>query len=847
MNAPIWWLSPVVLCCVVLAASGAEPAPAELSDADRALACARLTPVPERYLLTTDDLPAFEFARPEEARRLFGDYQLKLTVYDPDYLPVAKASRAGRHGAVVEIVPGKASKLPTTRRFTNLYRLPDQKKIEQQSPALVARLKLLRWNFKGTPGADTAERARELAALHEVPRDANPDNFYEQPVEKERQWWIGLKRRLYGYDRERRFDVPFRSPLPVEGKPAPVIRKGSAAEAGVKADAADRIDAVLKEWHGDSTEGFDVCVVRHGVVVLQKSYGSYQGKPVTDATMFHLTSTSKMVTGVMLMQVVDQGRLDLDRPITELPGPLHGIKTAKPVTLRALYSHTAFSVDLPPTPDLEERLALVLPHLPIGQGYQYTSTSLELAWALASVATGESISTFARDHLTGPLGCRHTEVFNTGGATQSTAHDMARIGQMLLNRGAYGDQRFLSAGNFEEMLPQRLTKTLGPYTNDRIWGVGTMPWKVEGLSPFTFGHKGYYRSTAFVDPVHDLVVVMLRVDPPTGKKYDQYHPRFLKAIVEGLVDPVPAFPEALTLTALDVPAGQDRFVIETVVENPGATDAVLEYRYDTEGTRWRFEPAAAVVKVPAGGRAPIRVEGRLDPDHLPPLPRLRGAVYSSAGPAPPARHVEYWLRPVLRREVAAQRVGKPPVSDGAIGDGEYGKRPDEPRLLETHGRKDPQYPTRFRVAYDDKALYVAVAAAENAPGKLPVLAKMRDDANVLKEDHVALVIDPAGDGKTRRRFAVNLGGIQYDARVGDIKWDARWSATVRSGDDGYVVEYAVPYEALGLKAPASGDRWALNVLRGRGPRDPKWELFSQWVMTYADFDSEKHLGVLHFK
>lgn len=847
MKVPLWLVLPAVHCCVALAASGAEPAPAELSDADRALACARLAPVPERHLLATDDLPAFEFAQLEEARRLFGEYQLKTTVYDPDYRPVTKATKPGRHGAVVEIVPEKASKLPATRRFINLYRLPDQKTIEQQSPALVARLKLLRWNFKGAPGADTAEKARELAALHEVPRDANPDSFYEQPVEKERQWWIGLKRRLYGYDKDKRFDMPFRSPVPVEGKPAQVIRKGTAAEAGVKANVADNIDAVLKEWSGDSTEGFDVCVVRHGVVVLQKSYGSYQGKPVTDATMFHLTSTSKMVTGVLLMQVVEQGRLDLDRPITELPGPLHGVKTAKPVTLRALYSHTAFSVDLQPTPDLEERLALVLPHLPIGQGYQYTGTSLELAWALASTATGKSISTFARDHLTGPLGCRHTEVFNTGGATQSTAHDVARICQILLNRGAYGDKRFLSAKNFEEMLPQRLTKTLGPYTNDRSWGVGTMPWKVEGLSPFTFGHKGYYRSTAFVDPVHDLVVVMLRVDPPTGKKYDQYHPRFLKAIVEGLVDPVPAFPEALTLMNLDVPAGKDRFVIETAVENPGATDIVLEYRYDTEGTRWKFEPATAVVKVPAKGRVPIRIECRFDPDQTSPLPKLRGAVHSSAGPVPPAPHVEYWLRPILRREVLAQRVGKSPVADGAIGDAEYGKRPDEPSLLETHGRKEPQYRTRFRVAYDDKALYVAVSAAEKAPDKLPVLAKLRDDANILKEDHIALVIDPAGDGKARRQFVVNLGGAQYDSRAGDVKWDARWSATALAGEGGYVVEYALPFEALGVKAPAPGDKWALNVLRGRGPRDPKWELFSQWVMTYADFTSEKHLGVLHFK
>src|SRR6185436_1047652 len=104
----------------------------------------------------------------------------------------------------------------------------------------------------------------------------------------------------------------------------------------------------------------------------------------------------------------------------------------------------------------------VLPHLPIGRGYQYTGTSLETAWALASLQSGESISIFARDHLLHPLGCRHTEVFNTGGSTQSTSIDMDRICQMLLNRGAYGDKRYFSEQTFEEMLPRRLTKTLGP-------------------------------------------------------------------------------------------------------------------------------------------------------------------------------------------------------------------------------------------------------------------------------------------------------------------------------------------------------------------------------------------------
>ena len=265
------WLVPTLVALAVLTIGTRASALANSSDAERAIAYAKLSPVADRYVLNGDALPVFEFAQPEVAHGILGKYELKGVVYDPEYRPVTTASKPGRYGAVVEIIPEEGSKLPSSRRFISLYRLPDEASFEQQAPALVTRLKGQRWNFKDVPGANTAENARELAALHEVPRDASPDGFYQQPVEKERQWWIGLKRRLYGFDKDPRFSIPFRAPLPAVGNPAPVIREGTAAEAGMKEDAARAIDEVLQRWAADSEEGFDVCIVRHGVVVLRKS------------------------------------------------------------------------------------------------------------------------------------------------------------------------------------------------------------------------------------------------------------------------------------------------------------------------------------------------------------------------------------------------------------------------------------------------------------------------------------------------------------------------------------------------------------------------------------------------
>ena len=810
------WLS----LLVILNCLGAESVPAEMTDAERAAAYANLSPVSERYVLNDDSLPAFDLAEPQRSRELIGDYQLKTVVYGSNYQPVEKATQPGRYGAVVEIIPGADRKLPATRRFLTLFRLPE----------------------KTRPGPQSPDAAMDLAARHEVPHGEDPASFYHQSVEKDRQWWIGLKRRLYGFDQ--RFPQPFRSPRTIEGKAARVIRAGTLDEAGMKPDTARRLDDLLSTWAADSDTGFDVCIVRHGIIVLHKAYGMRKGKPLTTETMTPLTSTSKMITATMLLQLVDQGWLKLDVPITEWPGPLHALKTEKPVTLRALYTHTAFTGGLNPTRDMEERVAQVLPHLPIGRGYQYTGTSLETAWALASLQTGESISIFARDHLLHPLGCQHTEVFNTGGSTQSTSIDMARICQMLLNRGAYGDKRFFSEQIFEEMLPRRLTKTLGPYTNDKVWGFGTHPQKIEGLSHFTFGHAGYFRSTNFIDPVNDLVVVMLRIGE--GTNYAKYHPQFLKMIVDGLSDRVPVFPQALTLTNLVVPADKDNVEIEVVVENPGPA-AVLEYRYETADTSWEFSPEAARIDLTPESRVPVRILARFDPQRPAPLPMLHGQIFAAAGPPPPAPPIEYWVRPILRRSVIARRLKQPPTIDGVLGKEEFAGVGEEQRLLETHGRKDPLYETRFVTGYDDRALYVAVTAAELSPRTIPRLAKLRDDLAIGKEDYIELAIDLAGDGKPPRRFAVNLAGIQFDALGGDVQWNADWQAQVGIEDGKYVVEFCIPHAALGTTAPKPGEKWALNVLRGRGPRDPKWELFSQWVMTYADFQSSSHLGTLHFE
>jgi CubicO group peptidase (beta-lactamase class C family) len=110
---------------------------------------------------------------------------------------------------------------------------------------------------------------------------------------------------------------------------------------------------------------------------------------------------------------------------------------------------------------------------------------------------------------------------------------MAKVAQMLLNKGAYGDMRFMRPETFEQMLPRVLTDILGPGATI-AYGIGTLPFPYDGLGEGTFGHTAASVATLRIDPEHDLVISMTRNS--AGRNFVKYHAQFLEAIVEGLAD-----------------------------------------------------------------------------------------------------------------------------------------------------------------------------------------------------------------------------------------------------------------------------------------------------------------------
>jgi len=295
-----------------------------------------------------------------------------------------------------------------------------------------------------------------LAGLYEasVGKASDGNGFYGSASQRDRAWWLGLKRKLYGWDK--RWSEPLVCPKPLEGTPSSIIREGTLSQAGMKPDAHDKIDGILTEWYDNTNEAFAVCIARHGVVVIHKAYGIRDGKPMTLQTKSWMASTSKLLSGTLIMMLVDQGLMNLDDPIQDYLPALSGIETREPLTIRRLYNHTD---DLDwhyggGTNDMGERIGALLPLLNVGGQYRYSGTGMELACKALEAISGETLPMFFKKHLLDPLACENTTLTTASAQSRSVPLDLAKIGQMLLNKGCYGNMRFFSEATFGEMLPK---------------------------------------------------------------------------------------------------------------------------------------------------------------------------------------------------------------------------------------------------------------------------------------------------------------------------------------------------------------------------------------------------------
>lgn len=280
------------------------------------------------------------------------------------------------------------------------------------------------------------------------------------------------------------------------------------ARQGLKADVAS-----------GKIAGAYLLVGRKGKVVFQEGFGVQgpgQTKTPDAETIWRIFSMTKPVVSVVAMTLVEEGKLDIDAPVSKYLPEYKDLKVwqadgttvpaTKPMLVRHLMSHTSgliYGFIQPNAPiakawaaggenrnDVNARAyAKIVAGLPLrnepGAAWNY-SRSTDILGAVVEVAGGKPLDVLVRERVTGPLGMTDTGfvqpaskaarfaqpkvaepfmyydyakapvMLSAGGGLSSTAEDYLRFVLMLAGDGAYKGVRILKK---ETLLRMRQDET----------------------------------------------------------------------------------------------------------------------------------------------------------------------------------------------------------------------------------------------------------------------------------------------------------------------------------------------------------------------------------------------------
>ena len=253
--------------------------------------------------------------------------------------------------------------------------------------------------------------------------------------------------------------------------------------------------------------GLLVSVVKDGQVLLEKGYGyadiAKKTRMDSERSVANVASVSKTFTATAVMQLVEQGKLDLDRDVNDYLDFKIPPAFGKPVTLRNLLTHTAGFEETSyrrydPPLTLRQNLLMIPDRIyPPEAVPAYSNYGLNLAGYIVARVSGESISVYIERHILEPLGMSHSTFHMTlpealqpfavknyalassgvpyapntiaemmpteapAGALSTTAHDMTRFMLAHLQKGRYCDHQLLEPQTLELMHAPAFTPVAG--------------------------------------------------------------------------------------------------------------------------------------------------------------------------------------------------------------------------------------------------------------------------------------------------------------------------------------------------------------------------------------------------
>lgn len=299
--------------------------------------------------------------------------------------------------------------------------------------------------------------------------------------------------------------------------------------------------------------------------------------PMTKDTLFRIASMTKPITAIGIMILADEGKLSPDDDVAKylpefadqklLPpggGPLILQTPKRPVKLRDLLTHTSGVANYPKGVDdvytkrnrtlAETALATALQPLRFEPGTQwsYSNPGIDTLGRVIEVVSGERYEDFLKKRVFDPLGMKDTTFYPTreqlarlattygkdkdgkltptpntlialppnpqhpipAGGLVSCGSDLAKLYQMMLNKGEWNGKRILSEKAVAEMARVQTGDIKTGFVDGMGFGYGwavvRQPKGVTGmLSAGSFGHGGAFGTQAWLDPKQDVFVILL--------------------------------------------------------------------------------------------------------------------------------------------------------------------------------------------------------------------------------------------------------------------------------------------------------------------------------------------------
>jgi CubicO group peptidase (beta-lactamase class C family) len=324
--------------------------------------------------------------------------------------------------------------------------------------------------------------------------------------------------------------------------------------------------------------GVVTLVARDGEVVSFEALGASNletGDAMEKDDLFWIASMTKPLAGVSLMMLSEEGKLDINDEVEKHLPEFKGLwmvdsksnsemslkRPSKKITLLDVATHTAGipNVKEPRAHTTLAELVSMISQKPLefepGSRWKYSSAGSNVLGRVVEVLSGQSYQDFLQERIFDPLEMKDTSFFPSfqkayrvatpylknhrvtkltasefnfmkgelwdtqrtvkpSGGLFSTAEDLRKFYQMILDGGVYGETRLLSEKSVKELTRTQSGNIETGFTQGMSWGIHFQVVKdpqgvTAMLNPGTFGHGGAFATQSWADPVNQTIYILM--------------------------------------------------------------------------------------------------------------------------------------------------------------------------------------------------------------------------------------------------------------------------------------------------------------------------------------------------